>query len=265
VRIGHRWTINAVAKYHRTILTSDEIAHFHETGQVTPAARLDAGLIAGIETKMEALIAAYPELDPDYAPNLTEIDQSWLAYALMPEILDAIEQLTGANIIVWGSALFCKKGRGGTYWPMRPLEACSVWIAINPSTRANGYLRIIPGSHKAGRVLAYESEDRPEFILNQVVAARDMPAADPVDVILEPGMMSFHDVFTVHGAEPNDSGARRGGLVFRFMSSSSYYDRDLAAGQSRTAFNATRQLHLVRAIDVCARNDIYREELAPAD
>lgn len=218
MRIGRRWTINAVAKYHRTILTPNKIADFHETGQVTPAARLDAGLIAGVETKMEALIAAYPELDPDYA--------------LMPEILDAVEQLISINIIVWGSALFCKKGRGGTYWPMRPLEAYSVWIAINPSTRANGYLRIIPGSHKAGRVLAHESEDRPEFILNQVVAARDMPAADLVDVILEPVMISFHD---------------------------------LAAGQSRTAFNATRQLHFVRAIDVCGRNDIYREELAPAD
>ena len=255
------------------MLTPSEVAHFHETGQVTPATRLHAGLIAGIEAKMEALIAAHPELDPDYAPNLIEIDQSWLGYALMPEILDAVEQLIGANIIVWGSALFCKKGRGGkptfwhqdgTYWPMRPLAACSVWIAIDPSTPANGCLRIIPGSHKAGRVLAHCAEDRPEFILNQVVAARDMPAADPVDVILEPGMMSFHDVFTVHGAEPNDSGARRGGLVFRFMPSTSYYDRDLAAGQSRTAFNATRQLHLVRGIDVCGRNDIYRGELVTA-
>jgi ectoine hydroxylase-related dioxygenase (phytanoyl-CoA dioxygenase family) len=115
---------------------------------------------------MGALIAAHPELDPGYAPNLIEIDQSWLAYAPMPEILDAVEQLIGANIIVWGSALFCKKGRAGkptfwhqdgTYWPMRPLAACSVWIAIDPSTRANGCLCIIPGSHKAGRVLAHES------------------------------------------------------------------------------------------------------------
>ena len=59
------------------MLTPDEVAHFHETGQVTPATRLDAGLIAG----MEALIAAHPELDPDYAPNLIEVDQSWLSTA----------------------------------------------------------------------------------------------------------------------------------------------------------------------------------------
>ena len=120
------------------MLTPGEVAHFHETGQVTPATRLDTGLIAGIEAKMEALIAAHPDLDPDYTPNLIEIDQSWLDYALIPEILDAVEQLIGANIIVWGSALFCKKGRGGkptfwhqdgTYWLMRPLAACSVWIA----------------------------------------------------------------------------------------------------------------------------------------
>jgi len=34
-------------------------------------------------------------------------------------------------------------------------------------------------------------------------------------IVLEPGMVSFHDPFVLHGAEPNNSGARRGGLTFR--------------------------------------------------
>lgn len=252
------------------MLSPKEVAQYHETGQVTPVRRLGEDVMAAIREKMEALFEARPDLDQDYAPNLIEMDRGWLDYAACPDVLDAAAQLIGDNIIVTGSSFFCKKGTGGKatpwhqdayYWPMRPLEACTVWIAIDPSTPENGCLRIIPGSHKERRLFSHLSSTRDENVgLEQELSAEDMPDTEPVDVILEPGMMSFHHPYVVHGAEPNNSGARRGGLTFRYMPTSSYYDREIEARQGRqgVAFNADRQLHLVRGIDVCGRNDIYR-------
>ena len=40
-----------------------------------------------------------------------------------------------------------------------------------------------------------------------------MPAGDAVDLILEPGEVSFHHLQTVHGSQPNRSGDRRIGFA----------------------------------------------------
>ena len=255
------------------MLTPDEVAHYHETGQVTPIFRLGGDVIGEIQQKADALFASRPDLDPDYAHSLIEADISWLEFARHPGILDCVGGLMGDDIIVWGSALFCKRGKGGKptpwhqdgqYWPMRPLRACTVWIALDPSTTENGCLRVIPGSHKSGKIIDHDVDQDEKGVLGQEVSLAAMPDASPVDVVLEPGMISIHDVFTVHGAEPNNSGARRGGLTFRYMPSSSYYDRDLAVELGRQAGGVAldhRQLHLVRGIDQSGRNDIYQ---APA-
>ena len=249
------------------MITPVEVAHYHETGQVTPAFRLGEDVISAIEEKAEALFTSRPDLDQDYAPNLIEIDAGWLDFAIRTEILDSVAQLIGEDIIVWGSAFFCKKGSGGkktpwhqdaAYWPIVPMAASTVWIAFDHSTPDNGCLRVIPGSHKERCLFSHRPSSRDDIVLTQELSG-ELPSAEPVDIILEPGMVSFHDPFALHGAEPNNSGARRGGLTFRYMPTTSYWDRELEkAGVQGKAYNPTRQLHLVRGVDVCGRNDIWR-------
>ena len=117
------------------MITPVEVAHYHETGQVTPAFRLGEDVISAIEEKAEALFTSRPDLDQDYAPNLIEIDAGWLDFAIRTEILDSVAQLIGEDNIVWGSAFFCKKGSGGkktpwhqdaAYWPIVPMAASTV-------------------------------------------------------------------------------------------------------------------------------------------
>ena len=55
------------------MLTPEEVAHYHGTGQVTPVFRLGEDVISSIEEKAETLFASRPDLDQDYAPNLIEI------------------------------------------------------------------------------------------------------------------------------------------------------------------------------------------------
>ena len=70
-------------------------------------------------------------------------------------------------------------------------------------------------------------------------------------------MVSFHHPLVIHGAEPNTTGKRRGGLAFRYMPSTSHWDQ-AGQGIQGKSYNAKRQLHLARGIDVCGKNDIYR-------
>ncbi|MCE2492103.1 MAG: phytanoyl-CoA dioxygenase family protein [Alphaproteobacteria bacterium] len=220
------------------MLTPEEVAQYHETGQVTPALRLDLDVISAIEEKVEALFAKRTDFaELDLADSLVEIDRSWIEFGKIPEILDSVEQLLGENLIVWAMECFRKKGerskvvpwhQDGCYWPIRPLESCTVWIALDHVTPENGCMRIIPGSHKGRRLLTHGITEGDHVNLRQTVAADEMPDVEPVDIVLEPGMISFHDVYTVHGSAPNNSGTRRAGLSVRYMPSSSYYDRQLA-------------------------------------
>ena len=62
-------------------------------------------------------------------------------------------QLIGEDIILWGSSLFCKAKKTGNetpwhqdgeYWPIKPLESVTIWLAIDEVTPENGPLQYIP-------------------------------------------------------------------------------------------------------------------------
>jgi len=252
------------------MLTPEEVSHYQETGQVTAGFRLDDDVITAIQERAETLFAARPDLDHDYTPNIIEVDPAgnWLEFGIQTQILDSIEQLMGENIILWGSAFFAKKGEGkrspwhqdSAYWPIVPMAACTAWIAFDHATLDNGCMRIIPGSHKVDRQLSHIASSADDIVLKQELSEHELPDVEPVDVILEPGMVSFHHPYVLHGAEPNTTGKRRGGLTYRYMPTTSHFDRELEVRMNTQgkAYNATRQLHLVRGIDVCGLNDVYR-------
>ena len=249
------------------MLTPEEVTHYHETGQVTPAFRIDPSIISEIEAKVEALFKTRPDfVERDIADSLVELDRSWIEFGKIPEILDSVEQLLGKNLIVWAMESFRKIGghskavpwhQDGCYWPIRPLESCTAWIALDKVTAENGCMQIIPGSHKRRELSTHGITEGEHVSLRQTVVADEMPSIEPIDIVLEPGMVSFHDVYTVHCSAPNNSGKRRAGLTIRYMPSSSYYDRVLAVALGGSPKNAVHELHLVRGINECGRNDIW--------
>jgi len=130
-------------------------------------------------------------------------------------------------------------------------------IIPRPRTAACGSSPDLTSLDENFRTLTSNADD---IVLKQELSDGELPATEPVDVILEPGMVSIHHPFVLHGAEPNTSGARRGGLAYRYMPTTSHFDQELEIqqGVQGKAFNANRQLHLVRGIDVCGLNNIYR-------
>lgn len=254
------------------MLSPTDLEQYRQDGQITANVRLSPEIVAEIRDKLETFFSTTEGVDQDYAPNLIDRDRSWLKYAALPEILDTVSSILGDDIIVWGSALFAKKGKGGKatpwhqdghYWPIRPLETVTAWIAIDDVGTDNGCMRVIPETHRKRTSFEHYREDSPDVVLNQALEVGDGRFGAPRDVVLKPGEFSIHDVYLVHGAEPNNSGRRRAGLVFRYMPATSHFDRDLARKQVAemgVLDISERQLHLVRGVDRSGKNDIYQEK-----
>jgi ectoine hydroxylase-related dioxygenase (phytanoyl-CoA dioxygenase family) len=178
-----------------------------------------------------------------------------------------VAQLIGDGVILWGCHFFCKPGgdgyetpwhQDGHYWPIRPLATCTVWIALDRSDRENGCLKVIPGSHRDHALMDHLHEDRDDLVLSQRMAAGTFDEADAVALELEPGQMSLHDVYMIHGADANRSDRRRAGVALRYMPATSVFERDLnpADGKSGIPVSfATRPLWLVKGVDRTGRND----------
>jgi hypothetical protein len=251
------------------MLTQSEISKYHEDGQITSNVRLSPETVRELNDKMESFLSSQPGVDQDFVPNLIEQDQSWLKYAAMPEILDIVSSVIGEDIIVWGSALFAKKGTGGKatpwhqdghYWPIQPMATVTAWIAIDDVGTDNGCMRVIPATHTDQVLYEHGRDETDEAILNQEINVEGDRFGIPRDIVLAPGQFSIHDAYLIHGAEPNESGRRRAGLVFRYMPATSHFNRQLARDLVRdmgVLDISNRELHLVRGTDRSGKNDIY--------
>ena len=251
-------------------LGAEEIARYRQDGIVVPRTGFDAATVAALRVKLERFLVAQKITDTDYVPDIIERDPSWLEIGTRPEILDAVAQLIGEDLIIWGSALFCKAGKGGRatpwhqdghYWPIRPLATVTAWIAIDDVNTENSCLRVIPGSHRDKVSYSHDTDNSDTIILNQVLKPEHLQSAPPRDIELSPGKFSIHDVYLIHGANPNNSGKRRAGMVFRYMPASSHFDRALARRQVEemgVLDLSKRKLHLVRGVDRSGLNDIHR-------
>jgi len=170
-------------------------------------------------------------------------------------------------VILWGCQVFCKPGgdgletpfhQDGHYWPIRPLATCTAWIALDPSQRENGCLKVVPGSHLKKHLFSHLREDRSDLVLTQRIQDPAFDESTAVDVELEPGQMSLHDVYMIHGATVNRSPKRRAGVAIRYMPGSSVFERNLMQPGSSSGYRvdfSTRPLWLLKGRDRTGKND----------
>jgi len=257
------------------MLSIEEIEHYRREGWVVPRFRLPAARMAAMVDALETLLRQNPGVRPEKLVSAhiegdngegVRGSRAFLDLARDPEIVELVSGVLGEDVILWGCHVFCKPAvegyetpwhQDGHYWPIRPLATCTAWVALEPSTVENGCLRVIPRSHAARRLHDHLHEDRADLTLNQRLAEVDEAAA--VDIELEPGQMSLHDVYMVHGANANRSSRRRTGVALRYMPTTSVFERDLRPAQGKTGIAvdfANRPLWLVRGRDRSGRNDL---------
>ncbi len=275
-------------------LHADEITRYRAEGWVVPQWRLPDDQVVAMQAALnellrrnpgvrpEKLVSAHidrtsaaggggrPDSGPDSGPDNGEGVRGVAAFldlARDPTIVELVSGVIGDDVILWGAHVFCKPaGEGyetpwhqdGHYWPIRPLATCTVWLALEPSTRANGCLRVVPGSHRHRVLHPHLHEDRADLTLQQRLADSAFDETQAVHIELQPGQMSLHDVYMIHGAAANTSTQRRTGVALRYMPASSHFDRSLRPvhGQSGVAVDfAQRPLWLLKGVDRSGRND----------
>ncbi len=267
-------------------LHADEIAHYEREGYVVPHWRLPAPRVAQMRAALDELLARNPGVrpeklvsahlertgagpgpDPGEGGETVRGVRDFLDLAMDREIVDLVSDVIGEHVVLWGCHVFCKPAaegyetpwhQDGHYWPIRPLATCTAWVALEPSTRANGCLRVIPRSHAARALHEHLHEERSDLTLNQRLAAGAFDERQAVDLELEPGQMSLHDVYMIHGAAANRSTQRRTGVALRYMPASSVFERALDPVDGRSGVRvdfARRPIWLLKGRDVSGRND----------
>lgn len=256
-------------------LSPGEKSFYRENGYVVPAWRFPEDRIDRMRAALDRLIADNPGVRPEKLVSAhlekgaegVKGSRDFLDLARDPELVELISSAIGEDVILWGCQVFCKPGgdgletpfhQDGHYWPIRPLATCTAWIALDPSRKENGCLKVVPGSHSSKRLFNHLKEDRSDLVLTQRIKDPAFDETTAVDIELEPGQMSLHDVYMIHGATVNRSPLRRAGVAIRYMPGSSVFERNLIQPGSSSGYLvdfSTRPLWLLKGKDRTGKND----------
>lgn len=205
-------------------LTRQQIDAYHDQGFVSPIDLFSEDEAAAHLRRLEQAEAAFPGgLSGQNRNNahlvLTGLDE----LVHHARVLDAVEDLLGADFSLWGSVLFIKEPRAphfvswhqdATYMGIEPHDFVTPWIALTPSNLQTGCMSMIPGSHR-DKVRPHEDTFGEDNILTRGQAIRGVDEERRVDLVLRPGQMSLHHARVIHGSQPNRSGSRRVGFAIQ--------------------------------------------------
>ena len=143
-----------------------------------------------------------------------------------PVILDYVEDILGPNFVQWGGQFFHKEPRSGSvvpwhqdaqYWPLKPANAVTVWLAVYDTDKENGAMKVVSGSHKKGsNGYKHHTNKASHLVLDQEVSEDQIDKDNIVYMDLKAGEISLHNDALLHGSDPNNSDRRRCGITMRF-------------------------------------------------
>ena len=143
-----------------------------------------------------------------------------------PAILDRVEEVLGPDILCWSAAFFSKPAHDPsfvswhqdlTYWGLEPADIITAWVALTPSTKESGCMRVVPGTHNEGQLGHSDTYVAENLLSRGQVLDVQVDEDEAVDLILRPGEMSLHHVLIVHGSELNRTDLPRHGFVIRYI------------------------------------------------
>ncbi|MEO0822252.1 MAG: phytanoyl-CoA dioxygenase family protein [Pseudomonadota bacterium] len=173
-----------------------------------------------------ALEAAESRIGPvHYRPKIHTVLTSALDLATDPRMLDLVEAMIGPDILLYNATFIIKEPHTPshvswhqdlTYWGLSGDDQVTAWIALSPATAESGCMRMVPGSHLAGRRDHATTEDASNVLFHGQTVA-DVSEATAELCPLRPGEASFHHGWTLHASMPNESDDRRIGLNIQYI------------------------------------------------
>jgi hypothetical protein len=234
-----RWPSNP-SDWRQYRLSHEQIEFFHAHGYLAGIRLLSDEQIEWLRTELAGLIdPAHPHHDLFYEFHSNESNDpaKVLFHALgawriapgfhdllwNPAFLVPASQLLNGSVRFWHDQLFCKPAHQGgvvawhqdySYWTRtQPMAHLSCWIGLDDSTRENGCVHYVPGSHRWD-LLPITGLAKDMHAIEQVLTGAQKAEFKPIAIELKAGECSFHHPLMVHGSYENRSEhARRGAVI----------------------------------------------------
>jgi hypothetical protein len=238
-------------------LTAEEVAQYKAEGYFIfhqPVLRRDK--FEALKSCFERILGDQPsDLRPEAMDVPHFMHPELLEWAFDEDILNLVEPIVGPDIALFSTHFICKpKGNGkrvpwhedSAYWKgqIEPMELVTVWLAIDPSTKINGCMKVIPRSHQGPNkgFSDYDPVDVATSVFGTEIKKEQREDERQVYIELQPNECSLHDARIMHGSEPNTSQIRRCGWTLRFTSSAVKFNAEIFAG--------AHQVYLARGRDL---------------
>ncbi len=221
-----------------SLLSEDEVEFYHENGYLAVSQVLSQEEVEELRTTIDEFVEksreitendAVFDLEPSHSfqnPRLRRLKSPSQQHPVFEKIrrhdriLDIVSQLIGPDIYTNGDKMNMKLPDVGSpvewhqdwaFYPHTNDDILAVGITLDESTRKNGCLMVIPGSHK-GPILDHHQDGH--FV--GAVTEHDFDLGNAVPIELDPGDISIHHVRALHGSMPNTSGVARRLLLIQY-------------------------------------------------
>jgi len=212
-------------------LSAEEVSRFREQGyliyghDVLPPTKFQA-----LQRHFEELLAALPEgVRPEEMDVPHFSDPALFEWLFDDAVLDLVEPILGPDIALFSSHFLCKPAGHGKrvpwhedsyYWKhmLDPIDVVTIWLAIDPSNKENGAMKVIPATHRRTKDSEYEPVDATINVFQSEIKRHQFDESTAVTFELLPNQASLHHSGIMHGSDPNKSAHRRCGYTMRYMS-----------------------------------------------
>ena len=229
--IGDLFTKPSTPKeWARHRLSNEQVEFYRENGYLAGVRMLNDSQVDALREELSELVdPAHPghqlfyEFNSNESADPTKIMFHALgAWRITPGFHDllwnpaftvpASQLLDGGAVRFWHDQIFYKPARHGgvviwhqdySYWRRtEPLAHLTCWIGLDDSTRANGCVHYVPGSHRWNLLPRAAFANDMDTIEN-FLSAEQKREFKPVAIELKKGECSFHHPLMVHGSFEN--------------------------------------------------------------
>jgi ectoine hydroxylase-related dioxygenase (phytanoyl-CoA dioxygenase family) len=226
------------------MLTSDDLERFQSDGFCGPFDLSDPALVEplltsalesrtfiphAMSTSKRHILGAHKET-PLLLANAHLDNDLIMRVGRDPAIVERLAQVMGGDIWLRRSQFWRKPpGSHGVMWHQDTHRALglgdigeySAWVALEDSTRENGCVWLLRGSHRAGvvppeTVLGAQFTVR-FFASDDVIVPKPLQGYEAVPMELRKGQFFLFHQLCFHASGPNRSGAPRTGLAYRYL------------------------------------------------
>jgi len=209
------------------LLSQAAVDAYRRDGFYSPVRVMSAADAQGFRAALEAHEAKLGQPLQSNMRHKTHLLFTW-ADALVhhPKVLDAVEDAIGPDILCWTTTFFIKEANSpgfvswhqdSTYWGLDPDEVITAWVAFTEVDEANGYMQVIPGSHKIDQLPHVDTFHKDNLLSRGQEIAVEVDVNKAVGLAMHAGEMSLHHIKLVHGSAANRTSDRRIGLAIRYI------------------------------------------------